>query len=284
MSRLADELTALLTQSGIAQPEAEASRILQAAEAEAPDACDAVAWRMAEQRASGVPLAFVVGHESFMGIDLLVAAGALAPRQETELLGYAALEELGAMRCLAPRIIDMCCGSGNLACALARHAPAARIWASDLTDDCVALARRNTQHVGVADRVTVAQGDLFAGLAEYALEGLVDMVVANPPYISQGKLATDRAGLLEHEPRAAFDGGPYGLSIHQRIIKEAPSYLRPGGMLMFEFGLGQERQVKSLFERAKRYESVQFVADAAGQPRVASARLGAEAGIDASTM
>jgi release factor glutamine methyltransferase len=139
-------------------------------------------------------------------------------------------------------------------------------------DGCVAVTRRNVEHVGVSDRVAVAQGDLFAGLAGFGLESSIDSVVCNPPYISQGKLATDRAELLEHEPREAFDGGPFGISVQQRVVKDSIAFLRPGGALLFEIGLGQERQVRMLFERARAYEDIQYVANAAGEVRVVSGR------------
>ena len=202
----------------------------------------------------------------FMDVELLVERGVLVPRAETELLGATALEVVSDRS----RIIDMCCGSGNLACALASRLPHARVWASDLTDSCVALARKNAQFTGVASRVTVVQGDLFAGLHE--LEGTIDLIVCNPPYISQAKLAGERAVLLEGEPREAFDGGPYGLSIHQRVVKEALPFLKPGGHLLFEIGLGQERQVRMLFERTRAYEEIRTVGNAAGEVRVVAAR------------
>ena len=204
----------------------------------------------------------------FMEVELLVERGVLMPREETELLGTTALEVLPEK----PRIIDMCCGSGNLACALASRRPLAHVWASDLTDACVALARRNAVFANVQDRVFVGQGDLFAGLAGLRLEGSIDAVVCNPPYISQAKLAGERAVLLENEPREAFDGGPYGLSIHQRVVREALPFLKPGGSLLFEIGLGQERQVKMLFERTRAYEDIRTVANAAGEVRVVAAR------------
>lgn len=206
----------------------------------------------------------------FMDLELLTAPGTLMPRAETELLGHAALDALRG--CAAPRVIDMGCGSGNLACAIARRLPAARVWASDLTDPCVALARRNAEFTDVRERVFVAQGDLFAGLAGLDLEGSIDAVVCNPPYISQAKLAGERAPLLEHEPREAFDGGPYGLSIQSRVVKEALPFLRPGGVLLFEIGVGQERQVRILFQRARAYEDIRSIADAAGEARVVWAR------------
>jgi len=272
MNILLEDVAAILGRGGISGAAAESARIVQAALALTPADYADVARDMAQRRAAGAPLAYVIGHQAFMGIELIAAAGALAPRVETELLGHEALSALRSSDSAEPWIIDMCCGSGNLACAIAHHQPTVRVWASDLTDGCIAVTRRNVEHVGVSERVVVAQGDLFAGLAGLGLDGSVDVIVCNPPYISQSKLATERAVLVEHEPREAFDGGPYGLSIQQRVVKEALPFLRPGGTLLFEIGLGQERQVKMLFDRAKVYEDIRLVANAAGEVRVVSGR------------
>jgi release factor glutamine methyltransferase len=216
--------------------------------------------------------AYEKGRVTFMGVTLVIARGALVPREETELLGQTALNALKELGSEQPRVIDMCCGSGNLAAALAVHVPNARVWASDLTDGCVAVAQKNVQHLDLSERVQVRQGDLFASLAGLGLENSIDVVVCNPPYISEKRLTGDRAELLDNEPREAFDGGPYGLSIHQRVIKDALAFLKPGGLLMFEFGLGQEKQLKILFERSKAYEDIRLVSNAAGEPRVALGR------------
>lgn len=207
---------------------------------------------------------------TFMTIELELAPGVLVPRAETELLGRAALEKL-AEGPATPVAVDMCCGSGNLALGIAA-ASNARVYASDLTDETVALARRNTARLGLGDRVHVAQGDMFGGLAGHSLEGAVDLIVCNPPYISTAKLETESAYLLDAEPREAFDAGPYGIALHQRLIAEAPAFLKPGGWLAFEFGAGQDRQVKLLLARAKAYDEPTFLADATGLPRVAVTR------------
>ena len=272
MTTQLDDIAAILAGGGIADAVAEADRIVRAAKASAPADPGAAARAMATRRAAGAPLAYVIGRETFMGVELIAAEGALAPREETELLGNTALGVLRSRGSDTQRVIDMCCGSGNLACAIVHHLPGVRVWASDLTDGCIAITRRNVEHAGVSDRVVVVQGDLFAGLAGFGLEGTIDAVVCNPPYISQGKLAADSAKLLKHEPREAFDGGPYGISIQQRVIKEALPFLRPGGVLLFEIGLGQERQVRSLFERAKACDDIRSIANAAGEVRVVCGR------------
>lgn len=207
----------------------------------------------------------------FMGIKLELTADVLAPRGETELLGNRAVALLrerpgGAV------IVDMCCGSGNLALAIADQVPSASVWAADLTEATVALATRNAERLGLAERVTIRRGDLFAALAADRLAGTVDLVVCNPPYISTGRLDGESAHLLRSEPREAFDGGPYGLSIQQRLVRDAVDYLKPGGWLAFEFGAGQERQAAALIKRTRAYDRIEFSTDENGTPRVASAQ------------
>ncbi len=208
-----------------------------------------------------------------MGLDLRVAPGALVPREETELLGAAAVTSLSGTSGDV-RVIDMCCGSGNLACAIATYVPCARVWASDLTDGCVKVARENVEHLKLEERVRVHQGDLFAPFTGLSLEGSIDLVVCNPPYISSGKLEKDSVTLLDREPREAFDGGPYGLSIHQRVIKDAALFLKRGGLLLFEIGLGQERQVELLLRRSGSYLTPEQRKDGDGNVRVIMAKRG----------
>jgi release factor glutamine methyltransferase len=261
-----------LAAAGIEDPEREAARMVQVAGDEKKGAAERVD-AMVRRRVTGAPLEYVLGRAVFMGIEMLSDAGALVPRQETEILARGAEKRLRGLAADGElRIIDMCCGAGNLACYLAKTFPRARVWSSDLTDGCVGLARRNVEFLGLSERVSVHQGDLFAGLVGLGLEGTIHGLVCNPPYISTGRLDKDRAELLEHEPVEAFDGGPYGLTIHQRVIKEGLPFLRPGGLLAFEFGLGQDRQIELLFRRARQYDGVVFDSDAEGHPRAAFTR------------
>jgi release factor glutamine methyltransferase len=217
-----------------------------------------------------VALAYSTGRASFMGLSLRIEPGALVPRAETELLGETAVELLRERNPSGAglRALDMCCGSGNLACGIAARLPDLRVWASDLTADAVRIARANVEDLGLAARVQVLQGDLFAPLAGLGLEEAVDAIVCNPPYISRNRLERELAGLLAHEPREAFDGGPYGLTIHQRVIREAPAFLRAGAILAFEIGLAQERQVMLLFSRSPAFEEPSTRRDAEGNVRV----------------
>jgi release factor glutamine methyltransferase len=190
----------------------------------------------------------------FMGLDFVVPPDVLHPRQETELLAERALALLGEPGAASrPTVIDMCCGCGNLAIALAVHMPSCRVWAADLSEAAMIAAGENVERHNLGSRVAVRRGNLFEALAKDRLQGKVDMVVCNPPYISTGKLDGANASLLELEPREAFDGGPFGLSIHQRLVREALAYLKPNGLLLCEFGEGQARQLEALFKRAKVY-------------------------------
>jgi release factor glutamine methyltransferase len=208
----------------------------------------------------------------FMSISIVAGPGVLAPRAETELLGRTALELLAGLGD-APVVIDMCCGSGNLGLAIADARPDARLFLSDLTDETTAQARENTRRLRLGDRVTVGQGDMFAGLATALGDTRADLIVCNPPYISTAKLAGDSAHLLEKEPREAFDAGAYGIAIHQRLIADAPNHLRTGGWLAFEFGAGQDRQVALLLKRNGAFGPINFAQNENKVPRVAFAQL-----------
>lgn len=256
-----------LAAAGVEDVAAELEALLEAASTSLRDVEELV-----DQRAEGVPLAYITGWQRFLGIDMIAAPGALIPREETELLGHAALEIIAENFSSSAHVLDVCCGAGNLACAIAVKAAHAKVWASDLTDGCVTVAERNVAHHGLGERVAVHQGDLLGAFDGLGLEQEIDVIVANPPYISTKRLTEgDRSELLDHEPREAFDGGPYGLSIHQKLIKQAPSMLKSGGYLIFEFGLGQDRQVLALFKRAKVYE-IDLLSDEEGNARVAVAR------------
>jgi release factor glutamine methyltransferase len=266
------EIESILAVVGMAESRAAAQVILAAARRRHSADADARAVEMARECAAGKPLAYVVGEVRFMDLDLVAAPGALVARPETELLGWTALDVVRACRSDETLLIDMCCGSGNLVCGIASRVPNLRAWASDVTAEAIDVARENVQRLGLADRVEVLQSDLFASLTGRWLEGTIDVIVCNPPYISTGRLGKDRATLLEHEPREAFDGGPYGVSIVQRVIRDGLAFLKPGGTLLFEIGVGQVRQATSLLDRTGGYEPSTAVTDVSGEPRVILAK------------
>ncbi|RTL53175.1 MAG: peptide chain release factor N(5)-glutamine methyltransferase [Rhodocyclaceae bacterium] len=223
------------------------------------------------RRLAGTPLAYLTGRQHFMGLEMLAAPEALIPRQETQLLAATTAALMAAVEASisAPLVVDVCTGSGNLALALASRKASSRILAADLSAEAVALARDNARHLGLEQQVEFRIGDLLQPFLEDAtLVGQVDLLVCNPPYISSAKVDTMNGEIAGHEPRLAFDGGPLGIRIVQRLIAEAPTLLKSGGWLAFEVGLGQARGLMQRMEKSGNYDSVEQRLDAAGQGRV----------------
>jgi release factor glutamine methyltransferase len=229
-----------------------------------------------EQRLCGIPLAHLSGRQHFMGLEMLAGKEALIPRAETELLGGAALKVLRDLAAAAGQssvtVVDVCTGSGNLALALAHHEPKAQVFAADLSADAVALAHRNALHLGLASRVEWRCGDLLEPFNEPRFHGQVDLLVCNPPYISSKKVDTLAGEIGSFEPRLAFDGGPLGIAILNRVIREAPLYLRPGGWLAVEVGLGQAVAMVKRMQSMGAYRSVQALSNEVGEPRAVLAQ------------
>ncbi|MFZ3089499.1 MAG: peptide chain release factor N(5)-glutamine methyltransferase [Nitrospirota bacterium] len=231
-------------------------------------------YKLVEQRLAGIPLAHLTGRQRFMGIELLSGREALIPRKETELLGYAALNVLREMSRQSDKatVIDVCTGSANLAIALAFYEPKAHIFASDISDEAVGLASRNVSYLGLENRVKVLKGDLLAPFDSEAFYGNIDLLTCNPPYISSAKVDKMPEEIAKYEPQLAFDGGVFGIKILQRFISEAPRFLRKGGWLAFEVGLGQGAAIMSRLSKEKNFADLQSVKDESGEIRVILAR------------
>jgi len=218
-----------------------------------------------DRRLEGVPLAHLTGRQHFAGMEMLAGAGALVPRRETELLAQAAIAL--AREVAAPLVVDVCTGCGNVALALAQHVVDARVFGADLSEDALALARQNADWLGLADRVEFRAGDLLAPFDADEFLGQVDVLTCNPPYISSGKVGQMAAEIAGHEPRLAFDGGPLGVTILMRLVQEAPRYVRSGGWLAFEVGLGQGPALVRRLKGTPAYREVREIADENGAVR-----------------
>jgi len=223
------------------------------------------------------PQAYVRGTASFMGYEFFSAPGTMYPREVSAILVNTVVALANSGEIKPPpgdtlNIVDQCGGSANIGIAMAHKLPQARVWSTDLMAVSSALARRNVAKHDLESRVTVATGDLFKSLDGLGLEGRIDAITCSPPFISTGRLSKDRAYLLAHEPREAFDAGPYGIAMHQRLAKESPAMLRKGGYLVLEYGDGQSKQVESIVNRTKAYDRVEILNDAEGVPRAILAR------------
>jgi release factor glutamine methyltransferase len=226
------------------------------------------------RRVAREPLQHIVGSQAFCDVSLAVGPDVLVPRPETELLVSWALELLPSPSGRSPRVLEVGTGSGCIAAALASERRDVTIVAGDISPAAVAVARDNIAALGFGDRVTVMVSDLFSALPA----ARVDLIVSNPPYITTDALATLAPEITQHEPRIALDGGPDGLAIIARLVREAPSWLRPGAALMLE--TGGDGQIPSVM-RAMRAAGLVDVAsrrDLAGVTRFVSGRRAVEAG------
>jgi release factor glutamine methyltransferase len=222
------------------------------------------------RKREGVPLAHITGRQEFLGLELLAGPHALIPRKETEILGKAALEQLRRRAESSDEllVIDVCTGCGNLALAYAYHEPKARVYAADLSEPAIELARRNARFTGLSQRVAFEAGDLFAPFQDKAeLVGKCDLVSCNPPYITSAKVPKMGREISAHEPRLAFDGGAMGITILTRLCTEAPRFLKPGGALCFEMGLGQGPILEGRLRRQPWVQKVEAHRDSTGAIR-----------------
>ena len=182
-----------------------------------------IGWRL-----SGEPLAYIVGHREFYGLDLHVTDDVLIPRQESELLVDLALEYLARSSSPNPIVVDVGTGSGALALAVAEHARKARVMATDISQDALEVARQNALNLGLADRIELVHGDMLS-----PIEGPIDIIVSNPPYIPSDELA-GLAVEVRREPRIALDGGKDGLAPLRRLLTQAASKLAADGVIIVE--------------------------------------------------
>ena len=222
------------------------------------------------KRLEGIPLAHITGIQEFMGIDIHVNENALIPRKETELLGYAALEKVNSIveDQGSALVFDVCTGCGNLALAIAYHQPNIDLYAMDLSDDAVSLAIDNQQQLGINDNVKFFVGDLLEPVQDMQLEGKVDVIICNPPYITSGKLNNMPEEIIRFEPEMAFNGGALGIKIINKLCQEALEYLKPGGWLVFELGLGQGEAILQRQQKKNLYCNYDFINDENGNIRV----------------
>jgi release factor glutamine methyltransferase len=216
------------------------------------------------RRAAQEPLQYLLGEVEFGGLTLRVGPGVFIPRPETEELVGRVLAVLDGH---ARRAVDLGTGSGAIACALAARRPALGVWAVERSIAALAWARENVRRLGLAERVVVVAGDLFAPLAGRGLEGACDLVVANPPYLAGPVLAGLPEEVRAWEPRGALDGGPDGLALITRIVAGAPAWLRSGGRLVVEIGADQGAAVRRLAAADPRYRPATVWRDFAGRER-----------------
>lgn len=208
-----------------------------------PSAFDRLYESVVERRVNREPMAYILGHREFWGLEFEVTPDVLIPRPETELIVEEALAAMPA-RDAVRRIVDVGTGSGCLAIVLAIEFSSAQVTATDVSEAALAVAHQNCQRHHVTGRVALVAGHLLD-----RVEHSADVIVSNPPYVPASEAATLQPEVADYEPAAALYAGVDGLGVIRQLLADAPAHLNDGGRLFVEFGLGQEAGIR---EEARR--------------------------------
>lgn len=195
------------------------------------------------RRLAGEPVAYITGAWEFYGLPMVVTPDVLIPRMDTELLVSTAVELLTG-RNMNARILDLCCGSGCIACAIGHELPATKLVCIDISATALEVCRKNLANNRLTGRALCMQADATASPPMSI--GQFDLIVANPPYIASDEIMTLDASVRDYEPIWALDGGADGLKFYKAIIKYWKHLLPQGGMILFEVGEGQAEAVSEM--------------------------------------
>ncbi len=229
----------------------------------APDAQSAFD-ALLQRRLDHEPTPYILGRKEFYGLEFEVTPAAIIPRSETETLvelviGFVRTRAAGRKT----RVADVGVGCGAIAVTLAAELPEAQVIATDVSPDALALARRNAERHGVAQRIRFLQGDLME-----PLEAPVDIIAANLPYVRSGDFEAAPPEIREHEPRLGLDGGPNGLRLIERLLRDAPPCLKRGGALFAEIGEAQGEAACKLAQQSFPQARIEVKRDLSGLDRV----------------
>jgi release factor glutamine methyltransferase len=270
-----------LGEAGIATPRQDAEALLarvlgrtrlglhMTGRAALSDAAWATFEALVARRARHEPVQYLLGEAEFCGVVLELGPGVFIPRPETEGLVERAMT-LGPPA--SATVLDLCTGSGAIACALGHRRPGWTVWAVEQARPATDCARANVRRLGLDGRVHVLEGDLFEPLRGRLGRGAADLVVANPPYLAVPLLPALPVEVRDWEPRAALDGGADGLDVIRRLLGEAPDWLCPGGGLLIEIGEEQGSAARGLVRANGRYGEALVHRDFRGCERVLEAR------------
>jgi len=221
-----------------------------------------------KRRGRRVPVEYIVGEKHFMDLKLIVSPGVYIPRPETEILVEEALRILKKLKSPASilRVVDLGTGTGNIAISIAKKFQAIKIYTIDLSFKAIKVAKMNARLNRVEKKIDFLVGDLFSPLQGKKLEGKIDLIVSNPPYVDRKKLK-ELPPEVKKEPDFALNGGPGGLSFYKRIIPGSLIWLKNGGWLLLEIGYDQDKKVTQLLQSEKRLSLCRIVKDFNGNPR-----------------
>ncbi|WP_328384619.1 peptide chain release factor N(5)-glutamine methyltransferase [Streptomyces sp. NBC_00400] len=227
---------------------------------------DARYWEAVARREAREPLQHITGRAFFRYLELAVGPGVFVPRPETESVVGWAIDAVRAMDVVEPLIVDLCTGSGAIALALAQEVPRSRVHAVELSEQALDYARKNVE----GSRVVLHQGDALTALPE--LDGQVDLVVSNPPYIPLTEWEYVAPEARDHDPELALFSGQDGLDTIRGIERTAHRLLRPGGVVVIEHADTQGGQVPWIFTEERGWADAADHPDLNNRPRFATAR------------
>jgi release factor glutamine methyltransferase len=219
------------------------------------------------------PIAYLSGRAYFFNLEFEVTRDVLIPRPDTETLVENVIQTARRQMVLdAPRILDLCTGSGCVAAAIAHSLKNAVVIATEISPAAATVATRNIERLGLAGRVTILAGDLFAPLSTIVDPQPFDLIVANPPYIASAEIASLDRSVRDYEPTKALDGGPEGLTLHRRILEEGAARLNPNGRIFLEIAFNQGKLATEVTGQYPAWDDVRLLKDHAGHDRVLTAR------------
>jgi release factor glutamine methyltransferase len=230
------------------------------------DALRALVQRAGEHE----PVAYLVGRCEFYSLSLAITRDCLIPRPETELLVEQTIHFLRT-RSGPQAVLDLCTGSGCIAAAVAKNVPDARVTATDVCEAALSVAAKNIQTHGLSERVQLLCGDLFDPVIKGLDAPAFDLIVSNPPYVSETEYAQLEKNVKDYEPKHALLAGTDGLDVFRRITAQVGEFLKPDGALMLEIGYTQGKAVCELLEQAGLFKDIHLKKDLAGHDRVAIA-------------
>lgn len=224
---------------------------------------------LVQRRKDGEPLAYILGTWDFYGLELNVTGDVLIPRIDTEVLVQEALDTITPQN-QAPRVLDLCCGSGCIGCAIGVNLPQSRIVMVDMSDKALRVARSNVMKHTMGARVSCVKANALK--APPANIGTFDLIVSNPPYIKSMEVLTLDSSVRDFEPLEALDGGEDGYMFYRSIVKKWKSVLRKDGWLMFEVGEEQAQYVALQMKKAG-FKNIRTVKDTGSVERVVLGQL-----------
>ncbi|HEX8288838.1 MAG TPA: peptide chain release factor N(5)-glutamine methyltransferase [Pyrinomonadaceae bacterium] len=272
VSEILREATEILRENGVAEPRREAASLLAFTLSKDKTfliSHDDYELSREEQkkirdflnrRANREPFQYITGFQEFYGLDFFVAPGVLIPRPETELIVENAIKILSELE--NSRFCEIGIGSGCISISILHEVKNSTAIGLDVSPKALEITQKNAVKHKVADRLQTKISDVFAVFEAEKF----DLIVSNPPYIAVEDISTLQREVRDYEPLVALTDGGNGLSIVEKIVRNSPNFLKPGGFLLMEIGFDQARKVSEMFDSEK-WQSLEILQDLQGIPR-----------------